>query len=274
METISNLMKIKAIMEYYSLNQSEMAAKMGIHQANLSEILREKRACGPGIMTKLQITFPEVNTKWLYQEGDNDEPMILPNHPTFSGDITVTGNHNSHIGHGQRNISGNNNCNLPVLVEMCEDGTEVIQCPECGTVIEVAETALMPLIPQEVMQKPDVDLGQYIKKNPEKLSMINLAEFFPGATKAVEVDTRAMEPEYKKGHFIVIEKLPDLSYARADGTAYVVDAMRPHSLLRYLTRERDGSYVLTAESDKKRPIYLRADEINGVWKIVGGFWRE
>ena len=113
-----------------------------------------------------------------------------------------------------------------------------------------------------------------LKKNPEKLSMINLAEFFPGATKAVEVDTRAMEPEYKKGHFIVIEKLPDLSYARADGTAYVVDAMRPHSLLRYLTRERDGSYVLTAESDKKRPIYLRADEINGVWKIVGGFWRE
>lgn len=234
------------------------AGKCGISR-DLSRVILEK--------------YSSINPEWLlYSEGE-----MLKTSTTFSGDITIGDVRNSnlsHIGHGQRNISGNNNCNLPVLVEMCEDGTEVIQCPECGTVIEVAETALMPLIPQEVMQKPDVDLGQYIKKNPEKLSMINLAEFFPGATKAVEVDTRAMEPEYKKGHFIVIEKLPDLSYARADGTAYVVDAMRPHSLLRYLTRERDGSYVLTAESDKKRPIYLRADEINGVWKIVGGFWRE
>lgn len=249
------------------LTQKAFEERCGMGNGYVNSI---RKGIGPEKMQDIIRAFPELNRAWLlFGEGE-----MLKTTTIISGDITVTGNHNSHIGHGQRNISGNNNCNLPVLVEMCEDGTEVIQCPECGTVIEVAETALMPLIPQEVMQKPDVDLGQYIKKNPEKLSLINLAEFFPGATKAVEVDTRAMEPEYKKGHFIVIEKLPDLSYARADGTAYVVDAMRPHSLLRYLTRERDGSYVLTAESDKKRPIYLRADEINGVWKIVGGFWRE
>lgn len=249
------------------LTQKAFEERCGMGNGYVNSI---RKGIGPEKMQDIIRAFPELNREWLlFGEGNP-----LKTTPTFSGDITVTGNGNSHIGHGQHNISGNNNYNLPVLVETCEDGTEVIQCPECGTVIEVAETALMPLIPQEVMQKPDVDLGQYIKKNPEKLSLINLAEFFPGATKAVEVDTRAMEPEYKKGHFIVIEKLPDLSYARADGTAYVVDAMRPHSLLRYLTRERDGSYVLTAESDKKRPIYLRADEINGVWKIVGGFWRE
>lgn len=252
---------------FKGISQSRFERLCGMSNGYINNL---KKSLGAEKLQNILKAFPELNTEWLlYGEGE-----MLKIIPTISGDITVTGSHNSHIGHGQHNISSNNNCNLPVLVEMCEDGTEVIQCPECGTVIEVAETALMPLIPQEVMQKPDVDLGQYIKKNPEKLSLINLAEFFPGATKAVEVDTRAMEPEYKKGHFIVIEKLPDLSYARADGTAYVVDAMRPHSLLRYLTRERDGSYVLTAESDKKRPIYLRADEINGVWKIVGGFWRE
>lgn len=248
---------------------SKFAEQLGVNKQVFYDIKSGKCGISKDLARAILDKYPNIDTAWLYGSGENQEVLQV-----FSGDITVNGNHNTNIGHGQHNISGNNNYNLPVLVEMCEDGTEVIQCPECGTVIEVAETALMPLIPQEVMQKPDVDLGQYIKKNPEKLSMINLAEFFPGATKAVEVDTRAMEPEYKKGHFIVIEKLPDLSYARADGTAYVVDAMRPHSLLRYLTRERDGSYVLTAESDKKRPIYLRADEINGVWKIVGGFWRE
>lgn len=258
--------------EFRNLSISKFESLCGLGNGYVSKLKSEP---GSRKLEDILKTFPELSRAWLlFGEGDmlkSDTTSII------KGDITigdVSNSNLSHIGHGQYNTSGNNNCNLPVLVEICEDGTEVIQCPECGTVIEVAETALMPLIPQEVMQKPDVDLGQYIKKNPEKLSMINLAEFFPGATKAVEVDTRAMEPEYKKGHFIVIEKLPDLSYARADGTAYVVDAMRPHSLLRYLTRERDGSYVLTAESDKKRPIYLRADEINGVWKIVGGFWRE
>lgn len=263
METISNLMKIKAIMEYYGLNQSEMAAKMGIHQANLSEILREKRACGPGIMTKLQITFPEVNTKWLYQEGNNNEPMILPNHPTFSGDITVTGNHNSHIGHGQHN--------MPAIIEVKENGVEV-ECPNCGEIIEVAETTLT-LVPHEVMLQPDTNLAQFVKRNPEKLSTINLAQLFGNDTIAIEIDTRAMEPEFKEGHFLMIRKLPDLSYARADGTAYVVDAIRPHALLRYLTRERDGSYVLTAENEKRTPIYLKAEEIYGIWQIEGGFWK-
>lgn len=265
--------RLIAFINYLGMSKNAFENACGLSTRYVSNI---SASVSPGKLKQISLKFPELNVEWLLT-GQGDMLRKTLSTPTISGDITIGDVRNSnlsHIGHGQRNISGNNNCNLPVLVEMCEDGTEVIQCPECGTVIEVAETALMPLIPQEVMQKPDVDLGQYIKKNPEKLSMINLAEFFPGATKAVEVDTRAMEPEYKKGHFIVIEKLPDLSYARADGTAYVVDAMRPHSLLRYLTRERDGSYVLTAESDKKRPIYLRADEINGVWKIVGGFWRE
>jgi hypothetical protein len=265
--------RLIAFINYLGMSKNAFENACGLSTRYVSNI---SASVSPDKLKQISLKFPELNIEWLLT-GQGDMLREKLSTSTISGDITIGDVRNSnlsHIGHGQRNISGNNNCNLPVLVEMCEDGTEVIQCPECGTVIEVAETALMPLIPQEVMQKPDVDLGQYIKKNPEKLSMINLAEFFPGATKAVEVDTRAMEPEYKKGHFLVIEKLPDLSYARADGTAYVVDAMRPHSLLRYLTRERDGSYVLTAESDKKRPIYLRADEINGVWKIVGGFWRE
>ena len=259
-----DVLKIKAIMQHYGLNQTDFSAKTGIPKTSVSKILNGERTCGEGVANKILLAFDNINAAWLFEDTVQ---MLSRNNScqTFSGDITVNSNGNTNIGHGQRN--------MPAIIEIKENGVAV-ECPNCGEVIEVAETALIPLIPQEVMQKPDVDLGQYIKKNPEKLSMINLAEFFPGATKAVEVDTRAMEPEYKKGHFIVIEKLPDLSYARADGTAYVVDAMRPHSLLRYLTRERDGSYVLTAESDKKRPIYLRADEINGVWKIVGGFWRE
>ena len=253
--------RLIAFISYLGMSKNAFENACGLSTRYVSNI---SASVSPDKLKRISLKFPELNVEWLLT-GQGEMLRKIHSTPTIQGDINISGGNNTNIGHGQHNV--------PTIIEIKENGVEV-ECPNCGEIIEVAETALIPLIPQEVMQKPDVDLGQYIKKNPEKLSMINLAEFFPGATKAVEVDTRAMEPEYKKGHFIVIEKLPDLSYARADGTAYVVDAMRPHSLLRYLTRERDGSYVLTAESDKKRPIYLCADEINGVWKIVGGFWRE
>lgn len=221
------------------------AGKCGISR-DLSRIILERHS--------------SINPEWLlYGEGE-----MLKTSPTISGDITVTGNGNSHIGHGQRNV--------PAIIEVKENGVEV-ECPNCGEIIEVAETALTPLVPHEVMLQPDTNLAQFVKRNPEKLSTINLAQLFGNDAIAIEIDTRAMEPEFKEGHFLMIRKLPDLSYARADGTAYVVDAIRPHALLRYLTRERDGSYILTAENEKRTPIYLKAEEIYGIWQIEGGFWK-
>ena len=262
METISNLMKIKAIMEYYGLNQSEMAAKMGIHQANLSEILREKRACGPGIMTKLQITFPEVNTKWLYQEGDNNEPMILPNRPTISGDITVNGNGNSHIGHGQRN--------MPAIIEIKENGVEV-ECPNCGEVIEVPGSTVLAMVPKEITRKPDIDLEKWRRKHPQQMTKIDFSEIWGDEPFVVQVDTRAMEPDYREGTFLVLQPLPDISYATADGIAYVIDTMKPHTLFRNLTDKYDGTYLLTSNSDKRSSIRLKAEDIITVYDIVGTF---
>lgn len=220
-----------------------------------------RKGIGEDYLLNIAQQFPQLNRAWLlFGEGE----MLKPSTTTNSGDITITGNNNSHIGHGQRNI--------PAIIEVKENGVEV-ECPNCGEIIEVAETALTPLVPHEVMLQPDTNLAQFVKRNPEKLSTINLAQLFGNDTIAIEIDTRAMEPEFKEGHFLMIRKLPDLSYARADGTAYVVDAIRPHALLRYLTRERDGSYVLTAENEKRTPIYLKAEEIYGIWQIEGGFWK-
>lgn len=185
----------------------------------------------------------------------------------------------------QNNVHGDNNYNngvvqigpafgaLPAVTatEVTADGVEVLKCPKCHTMIDVTSLALVPVIPSEIMKTPDIDMAVYIKKHPDKLSEINLAQLWGAGAIAVEVDTRAMEPAYKEGTFVVIRQLPDLSYARADGTEYVIDAMRPHALLRYLTKERDGNYVLTAENEKKSPIYLKAEEIFGVWDIVGSF---
>ena len=204
--------------------------------------------------------YSSINPEWLlYNEGN---PLKNNTSSIITGDITITGGNNNNIGHRQQSF--------PTLINA---KAAELECPKCGEIIEVAETALTPLVPHEVMLQPDTNLAQFVKRNPEKLSTINLAQFFGNDAIAIEIDTRAMEPEFKEGHFLMIRKLPDLSYARADGTAYVVDAIRPHALLRYLTRERDGSYILTAENEKRTPIYLKAEEIYGIWQIEGGFWK-
>lgn len=198
--------------------------------------------------------FPELNREWLlYGEGE----MLKAQHAN-SGSITITGNGNSHIGHGQ------------TIIEVKDNGIEV-ECPKCGEVIEVPDTAVIPLIPSEVAKLPDLNLEKWRHNYPQEMQEVDLRQIWGNGVFLMRVDTRAMEPEYREGTFLVLRKLPDISYARSDGSAYVVDTMRPHTLFRYLSKERDGSYTLTAENDRRGPIYLKANDILNVYDIVGSF---
>ena len=202
--------------------------------------------------------YSSINPEWLlYGEGE-----MLKTTTTISGDITVTGNHNSHIGHGQRN--------MPAIIEVKESGVEV-ECPNCGEVIEVANTAVIPLVPPEVAKRPDVNLENFRHNCPQQMEEVDLRQVWGKGVFLMKVDTRAMEPEYREGTFLVLRRLKDLSYARPDGSAYVIDTMRPHTLFRYLSKERDGTYVLSAESDKRGPIYLNAEDIINIYDVVGSF---
>lgn len=219
------------------------AGKCGISR-DLSRIILEK--------------YSSINPEWLlYGEGE----MLKATH-TISGDITVTGNGNTNIGHGQRN--------MPAIIEIKETGVEV-ECPNCGEVIEVTSTAVIPLVPPEVAKRPDINLESFRHNCPQQMEEVDLRQVWGKGVFLMKVDTRAMEPEYREGTFLVLRRLKDLSYARPDGSAYVIDTMRPHTLFRYLSKERDGTYVLSAESDKRGPIYLNAEDIINIYDVVGSF---
>lgn len=242
------------------MTQRAFEIRCGMSNGYIANI---RKGIGEDYLLNIAQQFPQLNRAWLlFGEGE-----MLKSTPTVQ----------------QNNVHGDNNYNngvmqigpafggLPVATDITADGVEVLECPKCHTLIDVTSLALVPLIPNELMKAPDVDMAKYIKLHPDKLSEVNLSQLWGTDILAIQVDTRAMEPDYKEGTFVVIRKLPDLSFARADGTAYVIDAMRPHALLRYLTKERDGGYVLTAESEKRGPIYLKAEEIYSVWDIVGSF---
>lgn len=213
----------------------------------------------PDKIKMIALNYPQLNIEWL-MAGEGE--MLKSSTTTNSGDITITGNHNSHIGHGQRNV--------PAIIEVKENCVEV-ECPKCGEVIEVASSAVIPLVPPEVAKRPDINLENFRHCCPQEMEEVDLRQVWGKGVFLMKVDTRAMEPEYREGTFLVLRRLKDLSYARPDGSAYVIDTMRPHTLFRYLSKERDGTYVLSAESDKRGPIYLNAEDIINIYDVVGSF---
>ena len=241
--------------EFRNLSISKFESLCGLGNGYVGKLKSEP---GSRKLEDILKTFPELNRAWLlFGEGE-----MLKTTPTISGDITVTGNGNTNIGHGQHN--------MPAVIEIKENGVEV-ECPNCGEVIEVTSTAVIPLVPPEVAKRPDINLESFRHNCPQQMEEVDLRQVWGKGVFLMKVDTRAMEPEYREGTFLVLRRLKDLSYARPDGSAYVIDTMRPHTLFRYLSKERDGTYVLSAESDKRGPIYLNAEDIINIYDVVGSF---
>lgn len=242
--------------EFRNLSISKFESLCGLGNGYVGKLKSEP---GSRKLEDILKTFPELNRAWLlFGEGE-----MLKTTSTISGDITVTGNHNSHIGHGQHH-------NTPAIIEVKESGVEV-ECPNCGEVIEVTGSTVLAMVPKEITRKPDINLEKWRRRHPQQMKKIDFSQIWGDEPFVVQVDTRAMEPEYREGTFLVLQPLPDISYATADGIAYVIDTMKPHTLFRNLTDKYDGTYILTANNDKRSSIRLKAEDIITVYDIVGSF---
>lgn len=237
------------------LTQKAFEERCGMGNGYVNSI---RKGIGPEKMQDIIRAFPELNREWLlFGEGNP-----LKTTSTISGDITVNGNGNSHIGYGHKNV--------PAVIEVKENGVEV-ECPKCGEVIEVPGSTVLAMVPKEITKKPDIDLEKWRRKHPQQMKKIDFSQIWGEEPFVVQVDTRAMEPDYREGTFLVLQPLPDISYATADGIAYVIDTMKPHTLFRNLTDKYDGTYLLTSNSDKRSSIRLKAEDIITVYDIVGSF---
>lgn len=155
-----------------------------------------RRSVGNEKLASILQAFPELNREWLlYGEGEMlKSPPGVQQH-------NVNGNNNFVIGN-----CNNVQCALPAMVD--------IECPKCGEVIEVPDAAVLPLIPEEVAKKPDVNLEYWRHTYPQEMEEVDLRQIWGKGVFLLRVDTRAMEPEYREGTFLVLRKLPDISYAR------------------------------------------------------------
>lgn len=217
MKNEHNLKKIKAIMEYYSLNQSEMAERSGILQTNLSEMFRGKRACGDGIINKIHIAFPEINTKWLFSSQSTDEPMLKQT-PHNNGDITITDIRNSNI----TNVGHGNNY---------QPQQEPTNCCE----------VTYPVVPTEVLRAPDVNIAEWLEENIDRCKKIDLHKLIGNISHVQPMTSRAMEPRIPEGALLFMREVNSWDEALLDGSIYGVDVNKPHMIVRKVYDE--GEFI-------------------------------
>lgn len=250
--------RLIAFIDYLGKSKNAFEKACGLSTRYVSNI---SASISPDKLKQISLKYPELNIEWLLT-GEGDMLREIHSTTTFSGDITVTGNHNSHIGHGHKNA--------PAIIEVKENGVEV-ECPKCGEIIEVPGSTVLAMVPKEITKKPDIDLEKWRRKHPQQMKKIDFSEIWGDDPFVVQIDTRAMEPDYREGTFLVLQPLPDISYATADGIAYVIDTMKPHTLFRNLTDKYDGTYLLTSNNDKRSSMRLKAEDIITVYDIVGSF---
>lgn len=248
--------RLVQFIKFMHLTQKAFEERCGMGNGYVNSI---RRSIGPEKMQDIIRAFPELNREWLlYGEGE----MLRP-----SAQVV------------QNNVLGNNNYNYntgtpaqPQHPVLPQSHNIEVECPNCGEVIEVTNAAVLPLVPPEVARAPNIDLESFRHNRPQEMDEVDLRQVWGKGVFLVKIDTRAMEPEYREGSYLVLRKLPGLAYARPDGSAYVIDTMLPHTLFRYLSKERDGTYKLSANRASNRdPLYLQAEDIQHIYDIVGSF---
>lgn len=243
MEKIDNLAVIKELMSFYNLTQTEFAAKIGIHQANLSEMMRGKRACGNGIMAKIRIAFPNINTIWLDTgKGDIEkpQPQVMQNN--------YNGNNNYVVGNGNS-----------------------VQCSECGAevqTLEAEEVERAPIIPATLARAPQTDVLEAVQERIGKLELAPVGVIDTPVSLWYRVQDESLAPRYEIGDLIALWAYPKGEEDPIPGRLYGINTLTNGLIIRKLFPADDG-YIARAVNKEDFPDYkVKATNVVQIYKIM------
>ena len=226
------------------LTQKAFEERCGMGNGYVNSI---RKGIGPEKMQDIIRAFPELNREWLLFGEGNPLKTI----PTISGDITVNGNHNSHIGHG--NTSTNcENCN-------------------CETSAEAQELQGAPVIPTALCREGNCDILEYIEENPEEV------EISPIRAKGVTIDLwwriRASDnsnsPTYMPGDNIALASYPKGEERPRPGRFFFVDTYSNGFELGILYPTENGDFRMQKKNREEFPDFIiERDDIIRIYRVI------
>jgi transcriptional regulator with XRE-family HTH domain len=234
--------RLIAFIKFKHLTQRAFEDSCGMSHGYVANI---RKSIGSEYLASIAQQYPELNRDWLlYGEGT----MLKP---TNSGDITITGNNNSHIGHG--NTSTNcENCN-------------------CETSTEAQELQGAPVIPTALCREGGCDILEYIEENPEEV------EISPIRAKGVTIDLwwriRATDnsnaPTYLPGDNIALASYPKGEERPRPGRFYVVDTYSNGFELGILFPTDSGDFRMQKKNREEFPDFtIERDDIIRIYRVI------
>ena len=190
--------------------------------------------------------YSSINPEWLlYGEGE-----MLKTTPTFSGDITVTGNGNTNIGHGNTyiNDTGNNND---------------------ATYIEVEEVERAPILSATLARAPQVDVLEAVSEKADELEKAPVGVFNAPVSVWYRVQDESLAPKYEIGDLLALWAYPKGEEDPIPGKMYGINTSTNGLIVRRLFPQEDGGYIAKAANREEFPDYrIKPGNVVQIYKIM------
>lgn len=238
--------RLIAFINYLGMSKNAFENACGLSTRYVSNI---SASVSPDKLKQISLKFPELNVEWLLT-GQGDMLRKKLSTSTISGDITVNGNGNSHIGHGNTyiNDTGNN---------------------DDATYIEVEEVERAPILSATLARAPQVDVLEAVSEKADELEKAPVGVFNAPVSVWYRVQDESLAPKYEVGDLLALWAYPKGEEDPIPGKMYGINTTTNGLIVRRLFPQEDGGYIAKAANREEFPDYrIKPGNVVQIYKIM------
>lgn len=218
------------------LNLKQLAKDRWLKQSDIADILGVTQSRVSELMNRPERIRPEIVDKLRAHFGDSvvDAYMIEHLSPqTHVADISILN---------------------PAVVEEIKEEIEAIES--------------IPIIPENVTTRPNLDIREYIEESGGELEHINPSQMLKHADMAEKIVSTSMLPTLQPEDIIFVRFLQD-KMKIVDGHTYYIDSKNRPTMVRQIKLEENNKVRLIAQNRQFGDIVMDRADILNIAVIVG-----